>query len=493
MITSYCEDCPRKYSPIPGDGPQPADILTVGERPGQNENRYGRVFIGKTGQEFDYTYLPLAGLFRDDIRVCNAVRCWADNNRTPTDREIACCSAHHLPTELERTRPRIVILMGGSACKMVPTIKLDTHHGFPQWGRLFDWEGWIVPMYHPALGLHESRWMTQILDDWERLGGLLAAGLDDRPAEQQYETDYRRIERWRELKDYLDCMDAVISIGADTEDHGGVPWSIQVSAYAGSGRLILADDKESIGFLGSWARESSADWILHNSPHDLDILARFRVEPTRFRDTMQEAYHLSNLPQGLKPLVYRLFGFTMTSWEDVVRPYSIEALVSWIVEAREIAEKDLSLTDLTPTKGKCLSCGHSRVKHLYNTDEGAFPGRCNQCIDCSVYRPPLKETDKKGPMQALLDRLLIHTNVKSEYDPWERLHDFWAEDANEWMTSHVEARIGKYPILGIANAPIKRAVQYACGDADWTKQTEDELERRRARNLWSIAEDDADQ
>jgi uracil-DNA glycosylase family 4 len=208
-LTSYCEDCPRKYSPIPGDGPQPAEILTVGERPGQNENKYHRVFIGKTGEEWNQTYLPLAGLFRDDVRVCNAVRCWADNNRTPTDREISCCARHHLPNELERTRPRIVILMGGSACKLVPTIRLDTHHGFPQWGRLFDWEGWIVPMYHPALGLHESRWMTQILEDWERLGELLRTGNLDIGL-KEYETSpgvfrsaptpVRAVSSWPETK-----------------------------------------------------------------------------------------------------------------------------------------------------------------------------------------------------------------------------------------------------------------------------------------------------
>lgn len=349
-----------------------------------------------------------------------------------------------------------MILMGGSACKMVPTIRLDTHHGFPQWGRLFDWEGWILPMYHPALGLHESRWMTQILEDWERFGELLQADSFDIGL-KEYETDYRRIGYWRELKSYLDCYEAVIKLSTDTEDHGGVPWSIQLSTHPGSGRLILAEDKESIGYLSHWTRESSADWILHNSPHDLDILARFGVEPTRFRDTMQEAYHLSNVPQGLKPLVYRLFGFTMTSWEDVVRPYSIEELIQWIVEARDIAIADLSLIEVKRLKTK------------------------------------IKETVKKGPMQTLLDRLLLHTSVKSEYDPWLRLKEFWAEDANEWMTAHIEARIGRYPILGIANAPIGRAVQYACGDADWTGQVADELERRRAPELWSIAQDDADQ
>ena len=46
----------------------------------------------------------------------------------------------------------------------------------------------------------------------------------------------------------------------------------------------------------------------------------------RYRDTMQEAFHLGNLPQGLKALTYRLFRHTMTSYEETVRPASIRAL-----------------------------------------------------------------------------------------------------------------------------------------------------------------------
>src|SRR5207245_941176 len=104
----------------------------------------------------------------------------------------------------------------------------------------------------------------------------------------------------------------------------------------------------------------------------------------------------------------------------------------------------------------------------------------------------IRETVKKGPLEQLLNRLLVHVDSTSEYDPWERLNAFWANDANEWMTSHVEARIGKYPVLGIGNAPLDKALTYACGDADWTGQAAVELERRRQDACWSIAEEDRD-
>ena len=447
-----CPLCPRNYCPLPADGPTPSPILIVGERPGANENRFGRVFIGKTGEELNETYLPLASLQRSEVRITNTVLCWADGNHAPSDREIASCSAHHLGAEIRRTKPSLIVLMGGSACRLVPAIKLDTHHGVPQWARLFDWEGWIVPMYHPALGLHESRWMTQILEDW---AGLNSRRSQASAAKKPYQTDYRIAQHWTDL---ISQISPFAELAVDTEDHGGVPWSIQISQRPGSAVLIHAEDRQTLSHFSIFAqRASTLTWILHNASHDLDVLARMGIHPTRIRDTMQEAYHLGNLPQGLKPLVYRLFGFTMTSWEDVVRPYSIEALICWMVEALAIAQADLSLIEVKRLKTK------------------------------------IRETVKKGPLESLLTRLLQHTAPQSDYDPWDRLNEFWRDDANHYAVAHIEARIGAFPILGIANAPLSKAVAYACGDADWTGQVAVELARRRGDPFWQIAEEDKDQ
>jgi DNA polymerase len=446
----YCDNCPRKYRPIEGDGPQPAQVLIVGERPGRDEQRLRRVFVGKTGQELNETYLPRAGWKRCEVRVVNAVRCWADNNRTPTDAEVVCCGKHHLPGELERTEPLIVMLMGGSACRLMPGIKLDTQHGIPFWGKLYGWEGIVVPMYHPALGLHESRWMTQLLEDWEGLGDRLRGlygvygGVDG-----DYQTDYR-IARGREVNEIP--LGMVVAI--DTETHGNDPYSVQFSPRPGLAYMVLSSDAEGIGALG--ARLRGVQGVLHNALHDLADLERMGIVLACFRDTMQEAYHLGNLPQGLKPLVYRLFGYNMTSWEDIVLPYSIEALTLWMVEALEIAHADLSLIEVKRLKTK------------------------------------VKETVKRGPLEQLLHRLIRHVESTGDYDPWLRLDEFWNDEVNEWMTAHIEARIGKYPILGIGNAPIEKATRYACGDADWTGQVARELERRRKDSYWQIRDGDAD-
>ena len=170
--TEPCAQCPRKYGlrAISGDGPRPARILGIMERPGQDENRNGRVACGKTGQELDELYLPLAGLDRSEVRLINCVLCGHESNKAPTEKEVAQCAPHHIPEEIERTNPQCIVLMGATACSLVSGIRLDYMHGIPQHtskvGELFGWRGWLIPMFHPAIGLHESRWMQQCIEDW---------------------------------------------------------------------------------------------------------------------------------------------------------------------------------------------------------------------------------------------------------------------------------------------------------------------------------------
>ena len=449
-----CAGCPRKYGlrAIGGDGPRPARILGIMERPGQDENRNGRVACGKTGQELDELYLPLAGLDRSEVRLCNTVLCGHESNKAPTAKEIAQCAPHHVPAEIERTDPNVIILMGATACSLVHGIRLDYMHGIPQHtskvGELFGWSGWLVPMFHPAIGLHESRWMKQYMDDWHELSKVLTeSNFTDDPKSESVDYKHAGIALWMQGKGPL---------GVDTESHGGKPWSVQVSARPGQGVLFKCDEPDAMGFLKMWMPKHEV--ILHNAAYDLEVLRRLDIPVRSYRDTMQEAYHLGNLPQGLKALAYRLFRHTMTSYEETVMPASVRALTAWMTEAYMIAQLDLS-----------------HVTQRFHKTSGKR----------------LADKVEKGELESLLTRLLRLTNEESEYDPWERLRDFWREPTNEWMVTHVEARLGKYPVAGIANCSLEEAVRYAVGDADWTGRVAVELERRR-QGAFQIHQGDRD-
>lgn len=484
-----CPTCPLKYPAVGGCGPQPAPILVVGERPGKTENAHGRVLIGKTGEELDNTYLPLAGLRRSAVRTVNSVLCWSDNNRTPTEKEILGCAAHHLPQEVRDTRPEVIVLMGSSACKLLPKIRLEMMHGIPQRtskvGELFGWSGWILPMYHPAMGLHDSKWMAVILEDWEALGRV---GIDQWKEDPiQTDLDYKILVESE--YSYLNNRSWPHPLSVDTEDHGGVPWSLQFSYWPDCGRLIRADDKQGLEWFRQWVTDK--ELTFHHAAHDLDVLDRMGIKVRRFRDTMQEAYGLCNLPQGLKSLAYRLFRVTMTSWEDVVRPASIDKLQQWLVEAWVVANRDLANQKIEYQK--TCECGHSTKAHGIDPDATMFiGGGCKKCM-CACYTPREKITPKPSTVESLLTRLIRLTDVSSDYDPWERLGEFWVADDNHRYVSHLETRIGKYPILGIANAPLSQAVRYGCGDSDMTGRVAVELERRRQTDRFEIYEGDRDQ
>lgn len=452
-----CLVCPGRYRPIPGSGPQPARIMLVGERPGETENREGVPFVGKAGQELDDTYLPLADLDRRDVRVTNAVKCWADNNKTPTDRELlgpadkslVGCAAHFLPSEIRAVDPEIIVLLGGTACKLAPDIRLDTHHGYPQQvtGFMGFWDGWVLPMYHPALGMHETSRMTQLLEDFERAGKWLAGSWkvpEPISASQRYEL----------LHGELNGMHPRIAI--DTESHGGKPWSIQWSGYQNTGYMLLTEDERGIGKFSAWMHANpETEVILHNAPGDLDTLARLGVQANRFQDTMQQAYHLCSLPQGLKPLVYRLFGHTMRSWEDVVWPASRQKALEWMCEALAVAELDLRLLESTRLNTK------------------------------------IREKVKAGPAEQALNRI-IRCSTNPEYDIWDKVRECQDKPEQEWQWQHIAARCGPLPILGIGNCTLEEAVQYGCSDADWTGRLAAKLSQLRGDPKWTIPVEDHD-
>lgn len=460
--TNPCAACPRKYGlrAIGGDGPRPSSVLGILERPGQDENRQGRIACGKTGQELDDLYLPLAGLSRHDIRLCNTVLCGHESNKAPTDKEIAQCAPSHIPDEIERTQPAVILLMGSSACSLVPGIRLDMHHGIPQHtrkvGELFGWRGWLIPMFHPAIGLHESRFMQVCMDDWAGLKDYMQEGFTEDPAPEPV-----AYHEWSEqLITWLSSPGYPVSV--DTESHGGKPWSLQVSGRSNTGVLFRTNDRQAME-CASFRLSLVPEIVMHHAAYDLEVLRSLGIHVRSYRDTMQEAFHLGNLPQGLKALSYRLFRYTMTSYNETVRPASVRALLEWLTEALCIAQADLSFV----------------TKRFHKTS-----GK------------PLSDKVEGSAFESLLIRLLRLTDPDGEYDPWgtekePRLDAFWRDELNSWMVTHVEARIGKYPVSGIANCTMAEAVRYAVGDADYTGRAAVELARRR-NGAFKIYEGDRD-
>ena len=129
-----------------GEGSENANLMLIGEAPGEDEDLSGRPFVGRAGQLLD-RILASVNIERDDIYVTNIVKYRPPNNRNPKPEEIAV-SAPLLMEQIKIIRPQIIGTLGN-----VPTqFFLGTKEGITKTrGNWFEWNGIrIMPLFHPA-------------------------------------------------------------------------------------------------------------------------------------------------------------------------------------------------------------------------------------------------------------------------------------------------------------------------------------------------------
>ena len=129
-----------------GVGNPGADLMFIGEAPGFHEDKQGIPFVGAAGQLLT-TLLGEIGIARDDVYICNVLRCRPPGNRDPLPDEIATCRPF-LEAQVETIAPDVVVTLGNFASKLL----LDTTEGITRLrGRVYPFaSGVLVPTYHPA-------------------------------------------------------------------------------------------------------------------------------------------------------------------------------------------------------------------------------------------------------------------------------------------------------------------------------------------------------
>jgi DNA polymerase len=168
----HCQKCILSRSrrkAVPGEGPEEAEIVLIGEAPGFHEDQQGRPFVGPAGQ-FLEELLTSIGFRREDVYICNVIKCRPPGNRDPLPNEMEACQPY-LDRQLALIRPKIVVILGRfSLSRFFPNAKISTVHGRPR-----KIEGIIYyPVYHPAAALHQPRWRSVVEEDFKRIPELLA-------------------------------------------------------------------------------------------------------------------------------------------------------------------------------------------------------------------------------------------------------------------------------------------------------------------------------
>ncbi len=176
-------DCPRcalartRSRTVPGSGPLHADLMFIGEGPGQREDELGLPFVGRAGQFLD-ELLAGIGRSRMDVYICNIVKCRPPGNRDPLPEEIDAC-ASYLDRQIAMVQPRVIATLGRfSMARWFDDARISRIHGQP---RRADGVT-VIPMYHPAAALRNGALRDVMKQDFAKIPALLDADPAATPA-----------------------------------------------------------------------------------------------------------------------------------------------------------------------------------------------------------------------------------------------------------------------------------------------------------------------
>lgn len=163
-----CTKCPLHESrthAVPGEGKSSARVMIIGEAPGKTEDQEGRPLVGSAGRFFDHL-LEGSGVRREDLFITNTVKCRPSGNRTPKTSEVETCTSNYLFEQIALVNPRIVMLLGGVAAKIVLGVKSIQEAR----GRLIERDGrtYLVG-YHPAVRFYREDLAEKVRDDFALL------------------------------------------------------------------------------------------------------------------------------------------------------------------------------------------------------------------------------------------------------------------------------------------------------------------------------------
>ena len=160
-----------------GAGSPTADLMFVGEAPGFHEDQQGVPFVGAAGQLL-VKLLAGIGMSREDVYICNTLKCRPPGNRDPQQEEIEACEPH-LWKQIELIQPKVIATLGNFATKLLSgkPLGITRVHGMEQEVVLGGNRVVLYPIFHPAAALYTPRMLEVLEADFRRLPELLGATL----------------------------------------------------------------------------------------------------------------------------------------------------------------------------------------------------------------------------------------------------------------------------------------------------------------------------
>jgi DNA polymerase len=171
VLAARCGTCQKcalgatRTNLVFGTGNPNAELMFVGEAPGEQEDLSGIPFVGRAGQLLD-KFLYAVDIERKDVYIANILKCRPPKNRNPLPEEEEACMGY-LREQVKLIRPKVIVCLGRiSAMKLIkPDFKITQEHG--QW---FEKGNFLMTaVYHPAALLRDPRKKEDMLEDMKRI------------------------------------------------------------------------------------------------------------------------------------------------------------------------------------------------------------------------------------------------------------------------------------------------------------------------------------
>ena len=174
-LASACSSCQRcalgetRTKLVFGVGNPNADLMFVGEAPGEQEDLTGTPFVGRAGQLLD-KFLYAVDIERKDVYIANILKCRPPKNRDPLPAEEDAC-IDYLREQVKLIQPKVIVCLGRiSAMRLIkPDFKISVEHGI--WFEKGDYL--MTAVYHPAALLRDPRRREDMLRDMQSIKAKL--------------------------------------------------------------------------------------------------------------------------------------------------------------------------------------------------------------------------------------------------------------------------------------------------------------------------------
>lgn len=431
--------------PVPGVGPSRAQVMLIGEAPGENEDSFGIPFTGATWLELQ-RYLGVADLSRDTVYLTNLVKCRPSGDPGLDDADI--CPDLWLDQEVAMVQPKLIVLMGQLAIRKLlgdNKLTVDATHGFPVWSDRF--HCYLLPVYHPAAGFYDTRQIAHITEDFEEVGRAKLGHIKTRPVDEigantRYIDMVDNPDQMLRAQVELDIHNApYLFLDTETRPDNSL-WCLSASTKPGEATVWSPEDFRPI--MEEYV-ESGGQIVFHSATFDMSKLrmAGYQVFPKKIYDTLVIARMLQKESASLKELSSRICGMTMTEYMEVVGPMQVPISLEYLHAALEIA-KQSSYPNPPPTQ----------VLEWKHTPEWSRRWK--------PYKPQ--------PLWKKIDRLIKDLEEGKSDEPVQR----WKKYSQEEIAG-VVALLGQHPIAYLGHVDRHIAVNYSARDADATGRIFPEL------------------